>query len=113
MAKGSRLRFPTAPMFADVVSEAAVAPMKTPWSQEKASVTRGTTEDLLPPKMKMSIGTPSGLSQQSQMTGHWPAGAVKRAFECAASSRLEGVQSRPRQSMRCEGESSVIPSHHI
>jgi hypothetical protein len=30
MAKGSRLRFPTAPMFADVVSEADVEPRKTP-----------------------------------------------------------------------------------
>src|SRR5512140_2516091 len=111
MANGSRLRFPTAPMFADVVSDAAVAPRNTPWSHEYASVTRGTTVDLRPPKMKMSIGTPSGFSQSGQMTGHWLAGAVKRELGWAAGSLLAGVQSRPFQSMAWLGGAPSIPAH--
>ena len=40
--------------------------------------------------MKMSIGTPAGFSQSLQITGHWEAGAVKRALGCAASALLAG-----------------------
>src|SRR5574341_2592033 len=90
MAKGSRRRLPRAPMFADVVSDAAVAPRNTPWSHEEASYTRGTTLLLRPPKMKMSMGTPSGSAQSGQMPGHCAAGAVNRALGGAASSRLVG-----------------------
>ncbi len=62
--------------------------------------------------MKISIGTPFGFSQSLQITGHWDAGAVKRALGCAASPLLSGVQSCPFQSMRWDGTSSLIPSHH-
>ena len=37
-----------------------------------------------PPKMIALIGTPSGSSQAGSMVGHCDAGAVKRAFGCAA-----------------------------
>ncbi len=46
------------------------------------------------------------------MVGAWEAGVVKRALGCAAGSSESGVQSRPRQSVRCAGGSSVRPSHH-
>ena len=46
------------------------------------------------------------------MIGHWSAGVVKRALGCAAGSPQPGVQSRPFQSVRCAGGSSVRPSHH-
>jgi hypothetical protein len=36
---------------------------------------------------------------------------VKRALGCAAGDLDAGVQSRPRQSMRCAGGSLVSPSH--
>src|SRR5689334_7887061 len=65
-----------------------------------------------PPKMKAEIGTPSGLSQFGSSVGVCVIGAVKRALGWAAGSLLDGVQSRPRQSMRCAGGVSVMPSHH-
>ena len=46
------------------------------------------------------------------MIGHCPAGVVNREFGCAAGSGEPGVQSRPCQSVRCAGGSSVSPSHH-
>src|SRR5690242_3185422 len=46
------------------------------------------------------------------MIGHWPAGVVNREFGWAAGSADDGVQSRPRQSVRCAGGVSVRPSHH-
>jgi hypothetical protein len=58
------------------------------------------------------IGTPFGSSHSSAMIGHCPAGVVKRAFGCAAGVSESGVQSLPRQSVRCAGGSSVRPSHH-
>jgi len=61
--------------------------------------------------MKMSMGTPSGFSQSGLITGHWAAGAVKRAFGCAAGSARPGVQSRPVQSMAWSG-APFMPSHH-
>ena len=65
-----------------------------------------------PPKMKMSIGTPVGVSQSGAMIGHWSAGAVKRALACAAKSLEAGVHSRPFQSMACAGGAPSMPSHH-
>src|SRR5262249_35283193 len=44
--------------------------------------------------------------------GHWLAGAVKRAFGCAAGRPPPGAPSSPFQSMRCAGGLSVIPSPH-
>ena len=44
---------------------------------------------------------------------HCEAGAVKRAFGCAAGLSLSGVQSFPFQSIRCLGASLVMPSHQI
>ncbi len=46
------------------------------------------------------------------MLGHCAALTVKRALGCAAGRPQPGVQSWPRQSMRCAGGSSVSPSHH-
>src|SRR5262245_16376246 len=61
--------------------------------------------------MNALIGTPRGLSQFGSITGFCPAGAVKRAFGWAAGVVLAGVQSWPRQSIRCAGFSLVMPSH--
>src|SRR3954470_5414284 len=61
--------------------------------------------------MKALTGTPRGFSQSGSMDGHCAAGAVNRAFGWAAGSVDTGVQSRPRQSIRCGG-GSLIPSHH-
>ncbi len=52
-----------------------------------------------------------GSSHSSPITGHWLAGAVKRAFGCAAGLSDFGVQSLPCQSVSCGGGSSVISSH--
>ena len=46
------------------------------------------------------------------MIGHWLAGVVNRELGCAAGPGEPGVQSRPRQSVRCSGGWSVRPSHH-
>src|SRR5882757_10097663 len=62
------------------------------------------------------IGTPFGFSQSGSIVGHCEAGAVKRAFGCAAfapvSLAISGVHSFPRQSIHLAGGSSVMPSHH-
>src|SRR5687767_3690476 len=61
------------------------------------------------------IGTPSGSSQAGSIVGHCEAGAVKRAFGCAAfapvSFAICGVQGFPCQSRHSAGGSSVMPSH--
>ena len=61
------------------------------------------------------IGTPFGSSQAGSMVGHCEAGAVKRAFGCAALRRfafaISGVQRLPCQSRHSAGGSSVMPSH--
>src|SRR5690606_38519860 len=66
--------------------------------------------------MKAEIGTPSGSSHAGSIVGHCDAGAVKRAFGCAAfipvSRPISGVQRRPCQSRHSAGGSSVMPSHH-
>src|SRR3954463_4895406 len=69
-----------------------------------------------PPKMNALIGTPSGFSQSGSIVGHCFAGAVKRAFGCAAFApvalAISGVQTLPCQSVAISGGSSVMPSHH-
>ena len=58
------------------------------------------------------MATPAGSSQLSAMIGHWAAGVVNRLFGWLEGSWESGVQSRPFQSIRCAGGSSVMPSHH-
>ena len=58
------------------------------------------------------IGTPAGSSHSGAITGHWAAGAVKRALGCDAGVPVSGVQSWRFQSMRWAGFSLVMPSHH-
>src|SRR6266850_4106992 len=62
------------------------------------------------------IGTPFGFSQSGSMVGHCEAGAVKRAFGCAAFApvcfAISGVHRFPCQSRHSAGGSSVMPSHH-
>src|SRR6266446_3904635 len=69
-----------------------------------------------PPNMKALMGTPLGSSQAASMVGHCEAGAVKRAFGCAALAPLAfaipGVHRLPCQSRHSAGGSSVMPSHH-
>src|SRR5216683_445159 len=69
-----------------------------------------------PPKMMALIGTPFGFSQSGSIVGHCEAGAVKRAFGCAAfapvSFAISGVHLFPFQSRHSAGGSSVMPSHH-
>src|SRR6266704_850768 len=68
-----------------------------------------------PPKMIALIGTPFGFSQSGSIVGHCDAGAVKRAFGCAAlapvSFAISGVHFFPCQSRHSAGGSSVMPSH--
>src|SRR5271166_5495597 len=64
-----------------------------------------------PPNTIALIGTPAGFSQSGSMHGHCEAGAVKRAFGCAAGRPQPGVQSLPVQSIRWAGGVSVMPSH--
>src|SRR4029079_15734774 len=86
--------------------------MYTPYVQLNACTTSGTTVLRRPPKIKALIGTPCGFSQSASITGLCPAGAVKRAFACAAVRPQSGVQSLPVQSIRCVGAVLVMPSHH-
>src|SRR5580700_2828096 len=68
-----------------------------------------------PPKIIALMGTPFGSSQCGSMVGHCEAGAVKRAFGCAAfapvSLAICGVHFLPCQSKHSAGGSSVMPSH--
>src|SRR2546427_6524824 len=61
------------------------------------------------------IGTPIGFSQSGSIVGHCDAGAVKRAFGCAAFApvcfAISGVHLLPCQSRHSAGGSSVMPSH--
>src|SRR5437773_11800672 len=65
--------------------------------------------------MMALMGTPLGFSQSGSIVGHCAAGAVKRAFGCAAfapvSLAICGVHFLPCQSRHSAGGSSVIPSH--
>src|SRR5436189_6049965 len=69
-----------------------------------------------PPKIIALNGTPVGFSQSGSIVGHCEAGAVKRAFGCAAfapvSFAISGVHLFPCQSRHSAGGSSVMPSHH-
>src|SRR5262249_53604304 len=66
--------------------------------------------------MMALIGTPLGFSQSGSIVGHCAAGAVKRAFGCAAfapvSLAISGVHLLPCQSVHSAGGLSVMPSHH-
>src|ERR1700686_1837737 len=68
-----------------------------------------------PPKTIALIGTPAGSSHAGSIDGHCDAGAVKRAFGCAAfapvSLAISGVHFLPCQSRHSFGGSSVMPSH--
>src|SRR6185312_5068959 len=69
-----------------------------------------------PPKIIALIGTPFGSSQAESIVGHCEAGAVKRAFGCAALAPVSlpicGVHFLPCQSVHSAGGFSVMPSHH-
>ena len=95
------ISMPTLSRIAAVGSEAAVAPIKTPWSQSNASVTNGTTPERRPPKIKISIGSPSGVSQSGEIIGHCDAGVVKRELAWAAGSFLT-ASSHCLSSQSCE-----------
>src|SRR5579884_256197 len=66
--------------------------------------------------MKALMGTPLGSSHAGSMVGHCEAGAVKRAFGCAAFAPVafasSGVHALPCQSRQYCGGLSVMPSHH-
>src|SRR6202171_1692696 len=68
-----------------------------------------------PPKIIALMGTPVGSSHAESMVGHCRAGAVKRAFGCAAFApvffAISGVHKFPCQSAHSAGGFSVIPSH--
>ena len=89
-----------------------MAPRNVPCCQLSASVTSGTTVARRPPNRMASIGTPFGSSHSLAITGHWPAGAVKRALGCAAVRPEVGVQERRIQSTGVLGGFAVICSHH-
>src|SRR5579863_4342273 len=92
-----------------------VAPTYTPALQLNAWYTSGIVVARRPPKISALIGTPLGSSHAGSMVGHCEAGAVKRAFGCAAlapvSFAISGVHFWPFQSRHSAGGSSVIPSH--
>src|SRR4051794_21448636 len=110
IANGSKRSSPTVPAAAAVFSEDMIEPMNTPWRQSNASVTSGTFVARRPPKRIAEIGTPAGSSHSGAIDGHCSAGAVKRAFGCAAGTPELGVQSLPFQSTRCSGGADR-PSH--
>src|SRR6195952_5691534 len=113
MANGSRRTTPTAPVAAAVVSEESVAPMNTPWFQSRASLTSGMVVFRRPPKRMAEIGTPRGSVYSGARIGHWSIGVQNRLFGWLEGSSDSGVQSRPFQSVRWAGGSSVIPSHQM
>ncbi len=84
MAIGSKRSSPCTPSAAAVFSDAMIEPRNTPCSQSLASVTSGTVVRRRPPNRIAEIGTPAGSSHSGAADGHWEAGAVKRAFGCAA-----------------------------
>src|SRR5438067_1407468 len=110
IAIGSRRTWPTAPVAAAVVSEAMVAPTKTPWFQSNAWKTSGIVLLRRPPKMMALIGTPAPFSTSGSRTGLFRIGVAKRLLGCAAFSFEAGDQSLPRQSIACGG-APFFPSH--
>src|ERR671910_3831084 len=113
IAVGSRRTIPTCPEAAAVVSDESVAPMNTPWVQSRDSVTNGTVVARRPPNRIAEIGTPRGSSYSGAMIGHWVIGVQNLEFGCDDGSSESGVQSRPFQSVRWAGGSSVMPSHQM
>src|SRR5438093_6499308 len=109
---GSCRTTPTALVAAAVVSEAIVAPRKTPCCQLKAWKTSGISVARRPPNTSAEIGTPSGLSHSGDIDGHWWAGVVKRELGCAAFVPLAGVQGRPCQSSASGGGPPSMPSQY-
>src|SRR4051794_8146879 len=89
-----------------------IEPRNTPCCHDVASVTSGTLVPRRPPNKIAEIGTPLGSSHSGAIDGHCDAGAVKRAFGCAAGTSADGVQSAPLQSTRCDGGSDR-PSHQM
>ena len=75
-------------------------------------MTSGTAVARRPPNRIAEIGTPAGSSHSGAIDGHCAASTVNRELGCAAGLPDAGVQSRPCQSVRCAGGSSVRPSHH-
>src|SRR5436190_11244946 len=112
MAKGSKRSAPTAPAAAAVVSLLMIEPRNVPCCHDNASLTSGTVVARRPPNRIAEIGTPLGFSQSGEITGHWRAGVVKRAFGCAALRPLCGVHGRRSQSISSGGAASLISSHH-
>src|SRR5260370_38983263 len=92
IANGSRRSCPTLPSAAAVVSDATLAPRKTPCCQERASVTSGTAVARRPPNKIAEIGTPAGSSHSGAIDGHWAAGTQNRALGWAAGRPDCGVQ---------------------
>src|SRR5919106_1570652 len=87
--------------------------MNTPCVQSRASVTSGTVAARRPPNKIAEIGTPRGSSYSGAMIGHWVIGVQNLEFGCDDGSSESGVQSRPFQSVRWAGGSSVMPSHQM
>src|SRR3954462_12118467 len=127
IANGSRRTTPTAPVAAAVVSDESVAPMKTPWFQSRASVTRGIVVLRRPPERVAADGEPlrgsyscaggrallAGPSYPGARIGHWLIGVQKRLCGWLEGSSESGVQSWCFQLVRCAGGSSVMPSHQM
>src|SRR5919112_4676314 len=97
MAIGSRRTTPTAPVAAAVVSLESVAPMKTPCTQSRDSVTSGTVVFRRPPNRIAEIGTPFGSSYSGARIGHWLIGVQNRLFGWLDGSSGSGVQALPFQ----------------
>ncbi len=74
-------------------------------------MTSGTVVARRPPKMIALMGTPCGSSAKRDLTGLFDAGAVKRAFGCAAFSVDPFFHGRPCQSVSSSGTSPSLPSH--
>src|ERR671936_2058755 len=111
MAMGSRLRTPTLPVAAAVVSDDSVAPRNTPCCQFRDWNTSGTVRWRRAPKSIAEIGTPSGFSQSGEIDGQRLAWVVKRLFGCAAFSVDFGVHGLPCQSSAFSGGGSSGSSH--
>src|SRR5579862_3577276 len=88
-----------------------IEPRNTPCCQLRDSNTRGMTDARRPPKRIAEIGTPSGSSHSGAIAGSCDAGAVNRAFGCAAGAPESGDQASPCQSVRPSGGVGVIDSH--
>src|SRR3954468_14013586 len=112
MANGSKRTSLVTSVAAAVFSDDMIEPRNTPCFQSYASVTSGTVDARRPPKRMAEMGTPAGSSHSGAIEGHCDAGAVKRAFGCAAGSSPSGFQGFPHQSVARAGGVSDMPSHH-